>query len=215
MKVIIGIYRLTNILSSQDILDLEAKAFKNKSHQNVLFKIQAVNDEDIYIQTTQRKNANNILDKSTLDSITIELFQSFLPSKTITVNSTPFSFPVVEVVTPEWVNRHLHKYNIKIKHLSKETGIDVSNFSAWINGIRPMSQIVKAMIFNVMKIYSLKEFTTWLNEDDAYVRIFRIKKYFDTDLIKSILFNNKNIEKYEMSFKEVENDFIITLSPKK
>jgi hypothetical protein len=214
MKAILNIHKLSNILASEDIAKLEANALENKLVLNILFKVQAVNENDIYIQTTQGKNANgNIADNELLIRLTKDLFQPFFPTKIISVYPSLFLVPVVDVVTPEWINEHLHKYKIKIKNLSEDTGIDKSNFSAWINGIRPMSQIVKAMIFSVVKIYSLKEFANWLNEDSPYSSHFIIKKYFDLALIKTILYNNKNIDKYNVKFRETENDYFITLNP--
>lgn len=214
MKSILNIYKLEKNLDAEKILKLELNAMNNKSLYNIIYKVQAVNENNIYIQATQGKNINGLTyDNQSLIENTMHLFQPFFPSKIINVYPSPFSIPVVDVVTPEWINTHLHKYGIKIKNLSDDTGIPASNFSAWINGLRPMSQIVKAMIFNVMKIYSLKELVIFLNTDSPYPQFFFIKKYFDVDLIRTLIVSNKNNNTHTITLKETINDFQINVIP--
>jgi hypothetical protein len=212
MKAILNIHKLKNLLPLEDIARLEANALDIKRISNISFKVEAANELKIYIQTTQGKNLKNrnITDDETLVELTKDLVQPFFPTKIIIVQASPFLKPVVDVVTPEWITDSMYKYKIKIKDLTGDTGIDKSNFSAWINGIRPMSHIVKAMIFNIIKIYALRDFANWLSKDN--LSAFSIKKYFDEELIKMLLYNNKNVDKYNVKFTEQGSDYIITLS---
>lgn len=128
--------------------DLDQAANLHLRYSNIEFKIIGIDGRDISIRATQRKHASeNYADAATLVKRTRELFQPFLPGYLIYTHPITFKLSVVEVVTPEWINVKMLQKKIRIKDIATDTGIDKTNLSAWINGVRPMSQPVKAMFY--------------------------------------------------------------------
>lgn len=146
--VIINFHRISDLIPADRHGELDKLATMHLRNSNIEFKVVGLNGNEISIRTTQGKHlSENYADEATLRTRTKELFQRFLPDHIIYTHAIPYREAIVEIVTPEWVNVQMLKKKIRIKDISVDTGIDKSNLSAWINGVRPMSQPVKAMFY--------------------------------------------------------------------
>lgn len=58
---------------------------------------------------------------------------------------------IKETVTPEWIQDRMKGKGLSQADIVRSTGIPKSNISAWLSGIRPMSQIAKAMFYFMLK----------------------------------------------------------------
>lgn len=148
MPTIKNLHKIAGLLDDNAINKLEGGAALHKRHSNIEFKILSVSDNDIVVQVVQDKHlSGNYADQKTLAQRGKELFKPFFPNHDIHAHATVYFEPPTSLVTPEWINRQMTEYSVKIKDLVKETGIDKTNLSAWLGGHREMSQPVKAMFF--------------------------------------------------------------------
>jgi hypothetical protein len=215
MSTIINLHKLAGLLPEADLKKLETGATMHLHSSNISFKIIKVYNDEIHVRTEQGKHlSENYADIKVLITRTRELFERFFPGKTIYTHPVPFNDPIVNVVTPAWIQKEMLFCKIKVKDFVGHTGIDKSNFYAWINGLRPMSQIVKAMIFNIVQQYAIKRFINFLNEDVEYGASFSIKKHFDKEVILSLLYSNKNAARYDIKLTENDKDYWIHLGKK-
>ncbi|WP_138485409.1 helix-turn-helix domain-containing protein [Dyadobacter bucti] len=92
------------------------------------------------------------------------LFTSFLQPLGVEININPIPYfeSPVEVVTDAYLRHKMVEHKKRLKDLVHDTGIDKSNLSAWINGIREMSQPVKAMFYSYFE--SLNRKVTYSSE---------------------------------------------------
>lgn len=57
----------------------------------------------------------------------------------------------IDKVDAEWVSNKMDDLGVTIKSICDETGLDRSNVSAWINGLRPLSKNVKILFYYYFK----------------------------------------------------------------
>jgi hypothetical protein len=149
MPTIKNLHKIVNLFEDESSIDkVETGAALHRRMSNIEFKILSVSDNDIVVQVAQGKHlSGNYADQKTLAQRGKELFKPFFPTYDIHVHATEYFEPATSAVTPEWINKQMTDHGIKLKDLVKETGIDKTNLSAWINGLREMSQPVKAMFY--------------------------------------------------------------------
>lgn len=158
MGVIKNLHRLDLIISDQDKEKLDAGAALHKRHSNITFKILDVTDKSITVRVTQEKPfSENVADKKTLVDRTRELFERFLPGRKVHPQAVPYEPDPVSKVDANWIKSTMDKNGIRVTDLVEDTGIDKTNISAWLNGVRPMSQPVKAMFFYYIKAKGLSK----------------------------------------------------------
>ncbi len=63
----------------------------------------------------------------------------------------PYEDHAINIITPDYLKKELQRRSIRIKDVQIATGLETSSISAWVNGIRPMSNIVKAMFYFYLK----------------------------------------------------------------
>lgn len=154
MNTIKNIHKLTGIIPDESIANLEAGAALHLRNSNITFKIIKVADKELHVRTEQGKHlSENYATTQILIDRTRQLFSRFLPGYMIYTHPIPFAPSIVEVVTPEWLQNKMLIKKISIKEICGDSGIDKTNISAWVNGIRPMSQPVKAMFYFYFKAY--------------------------------------------------------------
>lgn len=51
------------------------------------------------------------------------------------------------VVTPGWIQAKMDAAGIKVKDLSAALGVDAATISAYKNGVKPLSGVVRAMFY--------------------------------------------------------------------
>ena len=212
MNTIKNLHKLSGVFTPEQIERLEKAANLHLRLSNITFKIIKIYDDEIHVRTEQGKHlSENYATKETLITRTRELFAPFT-RRTIFTHPVPYQAAVVDIVTPEWLAKEQLNLGIKVKDLVFHTGIDKSNISAWINGVRHMSQIVKAMFFNVVKLYALKDLVEFLNKDVEYSSTFTIKKWVNDDgLVKKLVESNQNASRYVIRFYEGDDHYAITL----
>lgn len=143
-----GLLPLKGVFEDEQFDKLNAGAQLHKRHSNIEFKVLYVSGTDLTIRTTQGKSlAENYADTATLVKRTKELFGKFYINGEIHVHPVPYSPPVIDIVTPEWISKNMLKYSVRSKDIIAVTGIDKTNLSAWIKGTRPMSQPVKGLFY--------------------------------------------------------------------
>lgn len=158
MEPIIKNIHLISDLSEADQQKLNAGALQHKKFSRIGFKVLSMDEMAIKIQTTQGKTPQeNYADEKTLIERTKELFSIFFPDKKIIVNAAPYKENLTAQVTPEYIRHEMVSNHIKVKDIVADTGIDKTNISAWVNGVRDMSQPVKAMFYFYFKVKSSKK----------------------------------------------------------
>ncbi|UFH52530.1 hypothetical protein [Spirosoma sp. KNUC1025] len=146
--IIKNIHLLSNMLSETDLEKLTAGALQHRKFSRITFKVLSVATDAIKVQVVQEKTPQeNYASEETLIERAKELFGRFFPDRRIIVNATVYRPNVTEQVTPEYIRHQMTEKKIKVKDIVADTGIDKSNISAWMNGIREMSQPVKAMFY--------------------------------------------------------------------
>lgn len=148
METIIKNIHLIQNLSDLDIQKLAYGALQHQKLSRITFKIVSIDETAIKIQTIQGKSPqNNETDEKTLIERTKELFSRFFPDLKVIVNAVVFHPGPVEIVTPAFIRTLMTYLKVKVKDIVKDTDIDKTNVSAWVNGTRDMSQPVKAMFY--------------------------------------------------------------------
>ena len=146
--IIKNIHLIKNLTTSENIAKLEVGALQHRKFARITFKVLSVTDKVVHVHTVQNKSPHeNHADENTLILRTKELFSYFFPDYEITVTAVPYQANPTEKVTPEYIREAMNSYDIKVKDIVDETGIDKSNVSAWVNGTRSMSQPVRAMFY--------------------------------------------------------------------
>jgi hypothetical protein len=146
MNTIKNIQKIKELIT--DNIQLEKGAAMYKRHAGIEFKVLKVENKTITIQTVQHKHfTGKYLTKKELMNRGEELFKRFLPDFTIHIQAIPFTLHPAQAIDTEWVQSEMAKSNLKVKDLVEITGLEKSNISAWVNGKRPMSNIVKSLFY--------------------------------------------------------------------
>jgi hypothetical protein len=215
MNIIKHLDKLSGVVRPDQIASLEETANLHLIESSISFTILQVYDEEIHVRTEQGKHISEkyALSKTLIDC-TRNLFAPFT-TRTIFTHPVPYRASILDIVTPQWLAREQLNHGIKINDFVFHTGIDKSKLTAWINGTIPMSQPVQAMFYNVVKIYSIKHLMNFLNSDVMGSDTLRITKLVDNDgLLKSIYDSNANIKRFDSSFVEFDNCFMVTKQAK-
>jgi hypothetical protein len=118
------------------------------ANANITFKILKYNDSDLIVEVRQGKNQREkYQDTKGLIKLGKELFIKFFPDHSIHIHPKTYSLPKVDVVDSKWIQGKMNAHRVSLKSIEQLTGISKSNLSAYVHGLRPMSQPVKAMFF--------------------------------------------------------------------
>jgi hypothetical protein len=150
MNTVKNLHYITSELSEKQIEELEYGASLYRRHANITLKVlkHKKSDKELIVEVRQGKNSlDNYLSVEELNERATNMFGRFFPEYTIHSRPVPYQSPPTDEVTPGWISDKMNKEKIGVKDLVGLTGIDRTNFSAWINGNRPMSQPVKAMFY--------------------------------------------------------------------
>ncbi|MGG7665164.1 hypothetical protein [Dyadobacter sp. BHUBP1] len=146
--IIKNIHLIKDLTTAENIRKLEIGALQHRKFARITFKVLSVREGTLEIQTIQTKSPHeNHASEERLILRTKELFLHFFPDYEIVVTAIPYQGNPTEKVTPEYIREAMNSYDIKVKDIVDETGIDKSNVSAWVNGTRTMSQPVRAMFY--------------------------------------------------------------------
>lgn len=148
MATVKNFHLIESFLSEKQKEQMEAGAVLYWRHGSISFKIEKIGESTLVIKTVQEKNFSaNYLKTGELADRTKEFFGKFFPDYKIDVHPNVYQEPVVNVVTPEWIQEQMASHNIRLKQVSVETGLDYTQLSAIVNGKRSFAQPIKAMFF--------------------------------------------------------------------
>lgn len=140
---------------------LEAGASLYKRFDNLTFKVKQYKDGILIVEARQGKNykkdyfsEKEIVEKA--KKLFNDFSNDFNPQK-IHVGVIPFKEVDSDIITPEYLKDELYRLHIRIKDINNDTGLEMSNLSSWVNGTRPMSNIVKNMFYYYIKYNELIE----------------------------------------------------------
>jgi len=161
--VIKNIHLLKPLVSEEEIQKLEHCALQYRKFARIYFKIlgaYAQGDKTVVtIDCWQEKSpAENYLDTKELFKRCSELFAPLYSNSKFQIhtNTRKYVPNPTEIVTPEYLRAMLLKHKIKQKTIAVETGIATANISAWVNGLRPMSESAKAMFYYYFELVELR-----------------------------------------------------------
>lgn len=152
MNAIKNIHLLAGIVANVE--DLEAGAALYKRHGNIEFKVITADESacELVVLARQGKNqAEKYLDPKELIERARSLFLRFLPGWKLLVRASVYNPHPSQQVTPQWITERLQARGWRLKDLINAVGLDKSNVSAWVGGLRPMSNIVKSLMWHVLK----------------------------------------------------------------
>ncbi|WP_207533209.1 XRE family transcriptional regulator [Desertivirga arenae] len=149
MTAIKGIERLQGIISDQEISQLNKAANTHKKFSNIVFEIEQADEGELAVLVEQEQNSSgNYANQRTLIKRAHEVFDKVVPgSIKLNVKAQEYFESPTAKVTPQWIEQQMLDKEVRIKQIAFDTGINKSDISAWINGIKPMSQIVKALFY--------------------------------------------------------------------
>jgi hypothetical protein len=135
-------------LAPEDIEAINEGARMHRRFSNIDFTILSSKDKTLIVHVRQgESDAENYLDQRTLITRTKELFGKFLPGWKIKVQAAPFKENPVKGVDHIWLAKKMLDTHTRTKDIEADTGISKANISAWVNNLKPMSQIVQAMFY--------------------------------------------------------------------
>lgn len=139
---------LKKFVSKDQYKDLQEKVDLHSRFSSIDFEIIRINDESVLIRTTQDKSFNGVyFDNKRLYEITLETFKEILEPRQVQVHTFPHLVSPCDKITPEFVMATMGRFKIKNKEFETAFGVHKTTISAWANGLRPMSQPVKAMFY--------------------------------------------------------------------
>jgi hypothetical protein len=148
MSIILGIEKIKNRFSDEQLSQIEQAAEVHKVQSNITFCILAVEDSALQIETSQAENrSGKYATEATLTKRTHEVFDKWLPAFEIQVIPATFIPSPTSVVNALWLDKKMQEKGLRIKQIAFETGIDRESIAGWVSGKRNMSQIVKAMFY--------------------------------------------------------------------
>lgn len=161
MSIIKGFYKIAIYLTEEQAEQLENYAVQHDKFFKISFKIILIDPKkkELLISAKQGKHGfkNPYLTAGEIIGKTKKLFSEYFPQYHLKVSTTEYHSPKSEEITPQKLQTLIQHHKIKIKNIHTDTGLEISNLSAWINGTRPMSNIVKNMFYYYFKSLELSK----------------------------------------------------------
>jgi transcriptional regulator with AAA-type ATPase domain len=138
MPILKNSHLLEGVLKQSDIDKMEHAALQHLRYSNITFKIIDLSDKKVVIQVTQGKSAQaNYQTGKRLIEIVNETFGRFFSDRKINVGPIPFVESPANQVDDKWIQKQMEKFNIKLKDITADTGIDKTQLSSVVSGDRP------------------------------------------------------------------------------
>lgn len=149
MTVIKGLDKLQGIIGEKEVAQLNKAATTHKKFSNIVFEIEDADESALTVLVEQEQNSSgNYANQRTLIKRAHEVFDKVVPSSVqLNVKAQEYFESPTTKVTPQWIEQQMLDKEVRIKQIAFDTGINKSDISAWLNGIKPMSQIVKALFY--------------------------------------------------------------------
>ena len=145
-NVIKGLSLLKDV-DSKTILEMEQAALVKGKQAHLDFKIIKQTDKTVVIRVSQDKEAEEFYNTQKLTLTVHETFLPFFPKHRIIVHPIPYKQSPAEVVTAEWVSKHMLEFHVSLKQLTEDTGLNKTYLSNLVNENKEFSQAMKAMFY--------------------------------------------------------------------
>lgn len=135
-------------LSPEKLALLEQRAQLHQRFSSIEFKVLECTPEKLVVRVVQEKShAGNYFDQKRLVEIVRETFADLGGWVTVQARPIPYVPPGPDVVTPEWIQDRMKGGGVKVKDLAAALGVDANTISAYKNGVKPLSGVVRAMFY--------------------------------------------------------------------
>lgn len=151
MKSLIGNAGLIRLEPDQMQL-LEKRAELHRRYSAIEFKVLEWSDTKIVIRIVQGKShAENYFDQHRLVDIVRETFGDLVPGLQVLARPYPYQPSPTAIVTADWIKKKMVEQGLKVKDLAHALGVDANTVSAYKNGVKPLSGVVRAMFYYYFK----------------------------------------------------------------
>lgn len=153
MNFIKNVHKLEELGFTKEVLTkLEYGAQLHNRHARITFKVLTAVPGELTIEVRQDKSpAENYATSKRLIEIGHEWLEPAGNSIRVHVRPVPYVQPPTDVVESEWIKKQMQSLQISSKQICDDTGIDKTSMSAYVNGLKPLSQTVKSMFFYYFK----------------------------------------------------------------
>lgn len=139
-------------LPQGELETLRTRAELHRRYSSIEFKVISCKDDTLTLRVVQDKShAGNYFDAKRLVEIAKETFGGLGDWKRINAGPIPYNPPAPDAVTPEWIQERMQLHGLKPKAVSDETGIDRNTITAYKNGLKPLSGVVRAFWYFYFK----------------------------------------------------------------
>lgn len=144
--------------SEGDLDTLRARAELHRRYSNIQFKVLECTDDSLVVRITQGKShAGNYFDQKRLVEITHEAFDDLSGGRKVKARPFVYHEPVVDVVTDAWIRDRMTEHGLKVKDMSLDLDVDANTISAYKNGVKPLSGVVRAMFYYYFRCKQLEK----------------------------------------------------------
>lgn len=154
-------------LPADKLETLRKRAEIHRRFSSIEFKVISCNADTLTLRVMQGKSyTGKYFDAKRLIEIAKETFGDLSDWAKINAGPIPYNPPAPDVVTPEWIQEQMRLHGLKPKAVSDETGIDRNTLTAYKNGLKPLSGVVRAFWYYYFKSKGV----AWLGNqtDSAY-----------------------------------------------
>ncbi len=135
-------------LSPEQFHTLDTRAQLHRRYSSLEFKITDAAPDQVTVLIAQDKShAGNYFDTKRLVEIAHETFDDLVTPRRLLVRPVPYQPAPSEVVTPDWIKKKAQESGKKVKEIAHELGVDASTVAAYKSGSKPLSGVVKAMLY--------------------------------------------------------------------
>ncbi|THU34239.1 hypothetical protein FAM09_24790 [Niastella caeni] len=151
MEILKGVH-LLKWLKEETIKKMEEVAFSKWQNSRLTFRFLKVTDKEVTIGATQANLLNGqYLNQKELIQVVHESFDKFFPKQRVLVHASPYKESPAQKVDSAWIKKKMEQLGIALKDICDDTGMNNTQLSAVINGVRPLSDAMKAMFFFYFK----------------------------------------------------------------
>ncbi len=127
---------------------LEQRAELHLRYSSIEFKVLECTPDRLVVRIVQYKShAGNYFDQKRMVEIVRETFGDLGYWTEVLARPIPYVPSPPEIVTPEWIKKKMADRGLKVKQMSHDLGVDANTLSAYKNGVKPLSGVVRAMFY--------------------------------------------------------------------
>lgn len=135
-------------LTPEQFKTLDTRAQLHRRYSSLEFKVTDAKPDQVTVLIAQDKShAGNYFDTKRLIEIAHETFDDLLGGRRLHVRPVPYQPAPTEVVTADWIKKKALETGKPVKQIAQELGVDAATVSAYKNGLKPLSGVVKAMFY--------------------------------------------------------------------